>query len=395
MPGVLGAARLGGADRDGTSERLLALAEADGPETGNALHPPPSLSCRLAISTLLVIGALMAIAKLASVYGVAHLGEPVGRDSVTQLVLGSRASDFAEGNSANESEADDDADSGGFKPGDFNSSEFGPHHARTHATQSTSASITTTTSTPTTTTTTSPLVSLFCFSVMRPDTYEQELLEFALKRRTSIFKCEEFAVLARKEVSLGPGDDGDVVTWYNPVPEVPVGQLGWNGVTTNSYLNTKTFMIAWGSLVDSGLLFKHDFVAKADPDAVFLPDRLVRRVLPYKGEPVYFPNCNLWPQSPPAGPKLYGALEVYSVPAVRLYAEHHDRCESLQWHGWGEDSYMQWCMITLGARGVADFGLVGDHRCISAPCSDGTRVAFHDFKDLPAYRACFETAISR
>jgi len=236
-------------------------------------------------------------------------------------------------------------------------------------------------------------VSLFCFSVMKPHSNEQTLVEFALKRRTSIFKCNDFAVISSEKVNLGPGDNGDVITWYNPTPTVPIGNLGANGVTTNSFLNTYIFIIAWGTLIKSKQLEGHDFVIKADPDAVFLPDRLESHVVAHKGKPVYFPNCNMFPESPPAGPKLYGALEVYSREAIDLYGQDPSRCQNMNWHGWGEDYYMQQCMILLGVPGVADFTQVGDHRCIYAPCTDGSRVAFHDFKDIDSYNTCFKQAI--
>jgi len=240
-------------------------------------------------------------------------------------------------------------------------------------------------------------VSLFCFSVMKPGGSEQELIEFQLKKRASIFACDDFAVICSKKVNLGPGDYGDVHTWYNPTPTVQLGQLGANGVTTNSFLNTQIFVIAWKTLLASKEMEDHDFIVKADPDAVFFPDRLVGHVQQYKGQKVYLPNCNMFLDAPPAGPKLYGALEVFSKQAIDLLLNGgFDRCTNqLNWHGWGEDYFMQSCMMMLGAQGMADYNLVGDHRCIPANCDDYRRVAFHDFKDPKAWDACFKTAIGR
>jgi len=240
-------------------------------------------------------------------------------------------------------------------------------------------------------------LSFFCFSVMKPGGPEQTLIEFQLKKRASIFACEDFAVISSKKVNIGKGDLGDVITWYNPTPTATIGQLGANGVTTNSFLNTEVFIIAWTTLLKSEQLEGHDFVVKADPDAVFFPDRLVGHVQAYKGQKVYFPNCNLFQDAPPAGPKLYGALEVFSKQAIDLMkGAGAERCKNeMNWHGWGEDYFMQSCMMLLGAQGIADYNLVGDHRCIPAGCEDYHRVAFHDFKDPKKWNECFETAIGR
>jgi len=239
------------------------------------------------------------------------------------------------------------------------------------------------------------LVSFFCFCVMKPGGPEQELVELQLKRRAGIFKCNDFAVISSELVNLGFWDDGNVTTWYNPVPQVGMGTLG-GAVTTNSFLNTQIFIVAWNTLVSSKQLDGHDFVVKADPDCVWFPDRLATHVKAYMGEAVYFPNCNLFQDSPPQGPKLYGALEVFSKQAIDLYGNGGSaRCQAMDWHGWGEDYYMQMCMLLLGARGQPDYLLVGDQRCIPAGCEDWTRVAFHDYKDPTAWGTCFNVAIGK
>lgn len=107
------------------------------------------------------------------------------------------------------------------------------------------------------------------------------------------------------------------------------------------------------------------------------------------GEPVYVPNCGKWGGKP----LLYGSLEVFSVSALRIYEKRAHVCKSLSWHGWGEDYYMQHCMDMLGVGQAADFQQVGDDRCIGAPCSDWTKVAFHDFKDPEKWMKCFHEAI--
>jgi len=210
-----------------------------------------------------------------------------------------------------------------------------------------------------------------------------------LRKRAGIFSCNDFAVISDHNESLGWGNKGcgKVYTWVNRVSPVALGVYGQPGVTTSSWLNTQVFILAWDTLMGSGKLWKHDWVIKVDPDAVFLADRLRGRLATMGGGSRYLLNCNY------NGPKIFGALEVFSTPAIADYHARADQCKNLPWHGWGEDSYMEKCMQSLGALGIQDFSLVGDERCGFAPCSDGSRVAFHAFKSVPAWDGCWNTAI--
>lgn len=224
---------------------------------------------------------------------------------------------------------------------------------------------------------------------MQPKTPEETLIRRQLLKRASIFACNGFAVIATKHLLIGNMSGTAVYTWANPAKTVGMGSYGVNGQKTDSFLNTDTFLKAWDSLINSGHIWPFDFVVKVDPDCVFFPDRLRNHVKDHTGEPVYFPNCGKWA----SGPKLYGSLEVFSIEAMRLYADRVADCKHLPWQGWGEDYYMQHCMDMIGVRQVSDFKQVGDDRCIGAPCSDWTRVAFHDFKEPEEWFNCFDIAI--
>jgi len=253
--------------------------------------------------------------------------------------------------------------------------------------------ITTTPSGPTTTTTTDPPGArpwLYCWSHLQLDSYEEKLIEFQLRRRSSIFACNGYAVISTKKTKIGSIDGVDVYTWYNPAHPVGMGRYGVNGAKTDSFLNTGTFLQAWDTLMHSQHLWPYDFVVKVDPDAVFFPDRLRAHLKAYTGQPVYFTNCPKW-----GAPKLYGSVEVFSVPALGAYQDRVQECKRLPWQGWGEDYYMQHCMDMIGVRGVLDGNQVGDDRCLPSPCSDWTKVAFHDFKDPESWEECFNTAIKR
>jgi hypothetical protein len=221
---------------------------------------------------------------------------------------------------------------------------------------------------------------------MRPYTPEQDILREQLRWNRGIFACDDTIVISSQKINLGTDTYGqDVITWANPPPSNAIGSLGQPGVTTNSWLNTATFQIAFNSIMSDsvGRIWKTDFLVKVDPDAVLFPDRLRTHVKPYVGQSVFFLNC--------VPNKLYGSLEIFSKQAMYSYKDGHERCQNeLAWHGWGEDSYFSNCMYKLGVRGITDYNLVGDDRCMRAPCSDPWRAAFHPFKDVVSWANCWQ-----
>lgn len=223
--------------------------------------------------------------------------------------------------------------------------------------------------------------SLFCFSVMSPP--EKQLISEQFTRRVGIFACNEYAVISRIKTSLGDDPCGSpVYTWHINVKAEQIGDLD-EGATTDSYLNTATFLVAWDALFNSGKLDLHDFVAKADPDCVFFPDRLREHVKPFYGQEVFVLNCDS------LDGRMYGALEVFSTSALKRYEESVQTCKSMKWQAWGEDLYMESCMRALNVGTRSDFNLVGDSRCTAAPCTDASRVAFHPYKDTASYWGCW------
>lgn len=223
---------------------------------------------------------------------------------------------------------------------------------------------------------------------MEPDSPEELLLKMQLRQRISVFSCTYTAIISTIAKKIGELDGTDVVTWANPSMTVTMGKRGVNGSTTDSYLNARTFIAAWDILMNSGHVWAYDFVVKADPDAVFFPERLKMHVMDYIGKDVYVPNCGKY-----GDPLLYGSLEVFSVGAIKRYHDNVQTCKALEWQGWGEDYYMQHCMQALGIEAKTDTLEVGDDRCVSAPCSDYTKVAFHAFKTVPSWMVCYKEAI--
>lgn len=211
--------------------------------------------------------------------------------------------------------------------------------------------------------------------------YDLALVLTQFQKKASIFTCNDFAVLTTQKYNLGHDECGDVWTWVNAAPPVPMGQFG---ATTNSFLNTQTFISAWDILMGSGKIWQHDWVVKADPDAVFFPDRLRDHLRPHQGEHTYVLNCQ-WD----SGVKLFGSIEVFPTFAILEYSRRPSVCKNMGWSGWGEDAYMQTCMGALGIASFPDFNLVGDSRCKAAPCTRTDVVAFHPYKDPAQYWSCW------
>lgn len=223
--------------------------------------------------------------------------------------------------------------------------------------------------------------SLFCFSVMSPE--EVKIVEDQFKKKASIFRCNYYTVISILAMSIGRDPCGkEVYTWHNDVKSSTMGDTD-KGAATSSFLNTKTFLLAWDSILASDKWQSHDFVVKADPDCVFFPERLREHLTVYVDQSVFFLNCDT------LDGRLYGALEVFSTPAVQRYHDDVHQCKSMPWHEWGEDLYMESCMRGLGVRAVKDFNQVGDDRCMPAQCSDVAKVAFHPYKDIDKYWKCW------
>jgi len=137
-----------------------------------------------------------------------------------------------------------------------------------------------------------------------------------------------------------------VYTWVDPAKRVP---MGGNGANTKSWLNSAIFINAWKIILESKIWVNAQYIVKADPDAVFFPDRLVA-YLGHAGawhhkENQFAVNCNFQGKT-----KLFGALEVFTHESIYKFNNQFDDCKSqLPWkeQGMGEDEYMEQCMLTV------------------------------------------------
>jgi hypothetical protein len=228
-----------------------------------------------------------------------------------------------------------------------------------------------------------------------PGGYETGLVATQYQKGASIFNCDGFAVLSAADgVEIG---SVDVIRIDGTDGGGEKGVFDNGRVTTDSFLNCQVFIQAWGVVMGQTRAPTMDWIVKADPDAVFFPERLQQRVAEHMAggaETVFYMNCNkvFGPDDEPS--KLFGSLEVFSQGALRTFQDQKHRCEDeLDWRGWGEDYFMSHCMDHIGVARVEDFDSFSDSRCNSAPCDDAAKVSFHDFKDEGSWFRCWETSL--
>jgi hypothetical protein len=234
--------------------------------------------------------------------------------------------------------------------------------------------------------------SLYCWSVFRPNTPEQKLIEMQIEHNAGIIAYDDSALITSKNVTLKRKRDGTEVTMWVIEKDTQARYSGTvdesHGITTNSWLNTAVFVFAWGAVLGETSIgdnvFKYDWVVKADPDAVLIPNRLRSHLRPHSSGATYLTNCY---------GKLYGAVEAFTREAMQRYRDRWAQaCLPLPWYGWGEDMYIKECMSRLGVWSFDDSNTVGDARCNYASCYDRGRAAFHPFKDVGSWINCWYQA---
>jgi len=260
---------------------------------------------------------------------------------------------------------------------------LGSRNTTTHGTTATSSA---TTATATTTTRTLPNVelvpldepnhvslpypSLYCWLVMMAEGYELDMVRSHFHRGYSIFGCDQFKVFEQGTRV----DDVDIALDVTPLGDLQASVFGDGG----SWSNTAIFMQAWKLIADDGEYRVYDWVVKVDPDTVFHPARLKKRLLAVPpGSSTYLQNCVGYP--------TIGALEVFSREAVTAYLQGSEGCEDLV-VGSAEDYFICKCMERLGVQRRRDLMLLRHEQ--PGGCEDPSVVAFHPYKDADEYAAC-------
>jgi len=268
-----------------------------------------------------------------------------------------------------------------------------------------------------------PGTSLFCYSVavlnlgpnLKSDR-QMDLMRSQFKFNTGIFGCEGWEAFSDGDFCLD-GAKTQCVT------KMPNAEGEFTALTRmdkpEKYVNTPLFYQVWKALRDHGNYQHHDWTVKADPQTVFLPQRLrdfFSDKTKFKGVQTeqgnYFENC------PGVLSGMFGNLEVTNLKAFTVFMTELEDCKlSLCWRNtddckkdwnygpWGEDKFMQECMDKNGVEKVEGFELTQSGTCPKQrppaekenknyvpPCGAGmTKPAVHPFRDTKAYFACLSS----
>lgn len=238
--------------------------------------------------------------------------------------------------------------------------------------------------------------TIFCWMAVQAEGYELGLATAQLEKRVGIFACDDSAVVSTKSLGL---DGVDTLVISNMKVE------GWT-MDAGTSPNAPVFVEAWNKINEDGRFRDHDWTAKADPDAVFLPDRLLERLQPgqqpenpypppYQSDPSrgqFLLNCDLmtgWGAGWGNGwPMMFGSLEVISRDGLETYYANKDSCPGPG--GKGEDAYMGLCLRALEVGEL--FLRHGDNACLGGSCDDQSFVAYHPYKDPGTWMDCHERA---
>merc|ERR1740121_3032263 len=204
--------------------------------------------------------------------------------------------------------------------------------------------------------------SLFCFMIVLADSGDPGLQEVAQSRHAGIFDCDSNAVYPGVRTST-----------Y----DTPEGQFA---------ANAELFANIWKQFGADGLYKNYDWTVKADPDTVFIPQRLRERLQGLgvnANEAVYVKNTGLVPWG------FLGPIEVLSKAAVdQLTARIASDCRAGVSEG--EDGWLNDCLENkIGIPARVDTNLLYSGCQIDA-CGDATFVAFHFYKDPGSWGSCLD-----
>eukprot|EP00931_Biecheleriopsis_adriatica_P051030 TRINITY_DN29561_c0_g1_i2.p1 TRINITY_DN29561_c0_g1~~TRINITY_DN29561_c0_g1_i2.p1 ORF type:complete len:515 (-),score=102.68 TRINITY_DN29561_c0_g1_i2:72-1589(-) len=238
------------------------------------------------------------------------------------------------------------------------------------------------------------------------------MLCIVLFRAYGSFQCDGQTLYSSQAVELAPG------VASRRIHSTLLCELGGQFVTA---LNLGIFMALWRQVILDGDFLSYDWTIKADPDTVFFPARLRPILVSYSSaleeDGVYLNNCRYG---------LHGPMETFSQNALRALAARAQVCsnamdgevcntpESCQevWQPsfrehcngnctawWGEDIWVDQCLkrFTKAQRVFVPELLQEDH-CDPKPgwrsCKDQDTVAFHPFKTIEEFQACWSSGTS-
>jgi len=299
-------------------------------------------------------------------------------------------------------------------------------------------------------------ISLYCWALMMPFGYEAGLLLEQKRQGVGIFECDEWAVYSNQSMMSDgnpfpfpvhevKGPNGEPISLFVPL-----------GGRWHTALNRDVFNQVWLKVVEVDNYRKHDWIVKVDPDSVFFPKRLkqvIGRRAPLKDVHMQGPEpdtldckyckkkgftsqscashvhwlqsqghtcadalasvgrdppedcgckCNDFACDLPANQAVYinncqwglhGPIEVFSRRCIATYIAGLPICSNLLYHAWGEDIFVDQCMIELGLTRVNEFDVMSEIACGDQPAPCGqTDTTFHPFKNVEKWFACWNFA---
>jgi len=213
---------------------------------------------------------------------------------------------------------------------------------------------------------------LFCVMVYLPNSTEESLMWLAKKNGVSIFGCDASATYHSWKSQGGEWDTGEV-----------------------TLMNTNVFINVFEQIRDDGEYLKHDWLVKVDPDCVFFADRLrahINELRPPKYMPLYLKNNDM--DAGLGNNGFLGAVEIFSMPAMKVFFANMKECHKYLGDDCGEDGFFKGCMDSTGVGFMLDANVFNPDYD-PAVCREGGRVAFHPIKNYKEWQCCVDIVMGK
>mmetsp|Transcript_11558 Transcript_11558/g.41222 ORF Transcript_11558/g.41222 Transcript_11558/m.41222 type:complete len:623 (+) Transcript_11558:74-1942(+) len=238
-------------------------------------------------------------------------------------------------------------------------------------------------------------LSIFCWSIMRTVKADNGISELDLiyaqyPLAAGIFGCDEYTLFSDKAL--------DDIPFTQTISSLQ-GRNNVPGALTATWVNADDFIEAWDRIIKDGRYRNHDWIVKADPDAVFLPNAMKQVLEKFENlegteQGFYLKNCEAGPRNL----QLFGSIELLTHDAVSTLGDNRELCRTIDHGLMGEDLWLQLCLDKIGVRPLQDYEFLSDGYCpsakLNATCGPPS-VAFHPFKMPDQWLKCWEDATSR
>ena len=265
--------------------------------------------------------------------------------------------------------------------------------------------------------------TVFCFVVALPRSREVLTAKRAL---TQLVACDGFAVYSNESFVVGRGVRSEVAV--EDSMSVPLKATEFGPVAAT---NTKVLRKVWAHVADTCIHRRFDWIVKIDADTVFFTNRLRARLDSVRTRahtPALLTNPCCEREETTSKPRyltdtrcrdkrdatiyfekgcVYGGMYIASGPAVEALANdarlgEKGACaertrQAIAGTGAAEDGWFHMCLTKdLGVAQIQVDGIIeagSPQRCELSGIDDANAmVAYHDFKTVKRYDACFKRA---